>query len=358
MQPIPPSAAVVTSVHRWLAGSGTWRSAGQGATGAANLAFLLILVSGAYLWLPRSWRWAALRIKLVFQPGLPTAKARNFNWHHVFGVWALVPLLAIAFSGVVISYDWAGRLVFLAYGETPVSARQASPTRKTVGALRGPGRNFEEILTAARDAAPDYQRLALRLPDPTSATIEIVAGSGNGAQPTRQTTLLFAREDAALLVRRDGSWASPGQQARGFLRFLHTGEIYGLVGQMLAGLASLAAMFLVYTGLALAWRRLIPKRAPDRGSAPLPETPRRRSNCPSSIRSIPYAPKTMTHVHEPGLARFLWTILRAQSRTKSRSANLLLQLPKRDPTPGTPNASSAWMRRINRACDSSARLFR
>jgi uncharacterized iron-regulated membrane protein len=38
---------------------------------------------------------------------------------------------------------------------------------------------------------------------------------------------------------------------------VHTGEQYGIVGQTIALLASLAACFLVYTGLALAWRRLI-----------------------------------------------------------------------------------------------------
>jgi uncharacterized iron-regulated membrane protein len=48
-----------------------------------------------------------------------------------------------------------------------------------------------------------------------------------------------------------------GQQARTWFRFVHTGEQYGVVGQTIAGLASLAACFLVYTGLALAWRRLI-----------------------------------------------------------------------------------------------------
>jgi uncharacterized iron-regulated membrane protein len=50
---------------------------------------------------------------------------------------------------------------------------------------------------------------------------------------------------------------SPGQRARVWFRFAHTGEQYGIVGQTLAGLASLAACFLAYTGLALAWRRLI-----------------------------------------------------------------------------------------------------
>lgn len=41
------------------------------------------------------------------------------------------------------------------------------------------------------------------------------------------------------------------------MRFAHTGEYYGLAGQTLAGLASAGGAVLVYTGLALAWRRFV-----------------------------------------------------------------------------------------------------
>lgn len=57
-----------------------------------------------------------------------------------------------------------------------------------------------------------------------------------------------------------------GQRTRRWLRFIHTGEVYGIAGQTVAGLASLAASLLALTGLAMAWRRLI---APLRRSRPM-----------------------------------------------------------------------------------------
>jgi uncharacterized iron-regulated membrane protein len=39
------------------------------------------------------------------------------------------------------------------------------------------------------------------------------------------------------------------------LRFIHTGEVAGIPGQTIAGIASAGAAVLVYTGLALSWRR-------------------------------------------------------------------------------------------------------
>ena len=47
-----------------------------------------------------------------------------------------------------------------------------------------------------------------------------------------------------------------GQKVRGWLRFAHTGELGGLPGQMVAGVGCLGGVFLVYTGLSLAFRRL------------------------------------------------------------------------------------------------------
>jgi hypothetical protein len=46
-----------------------------------------------------------------------------------------------------------------------------------------------------------------------------------------------------------------GRRLRSFLRFAHTGEVAGIIGQTIAGLGSFGACFLVYTGLALVWRR-------------------------------------------------------------------------------------------------------
>jgi uncharacterized iron-regulated membrane protein len=49
---------------------------------------------------------------------------------------------------------------------------------------------------------------------------------------------------------------SLGQKVRGWLRFAHTGELGRLPGQLVAGLGCLGGVFLVYTGLSLAFRRL------------------------------------------------------------------------------------------------------
>ncbi|HVQ30246.1 MAG TPA: PepSY-associated TM helix domain-containing protein, partial [Vicinamibacteria bacterium] len=108
----------VTDWHRWLSTEGDNRALGKAVTGAANLIFLFIVMSGFYLWWPRSWTWRSLRAVTWFQGGLP-GKARDFNWHNVIGLWMAVPLFFVVLGGVVISYPWATALVYRLTGSPP-----------------------------------------------------------------------------------------------------------------------------------------------------------------------------------------------------------------------------------------------
>jgi len=257
--------STVTRLHRYLAMTGEARETGAAITGAANLAFLFILVSGFYLWWPKAWRWSFIKLNLFFRTRLPSTKARDYNWHHVFGIWALVPLLAVVISGVVISYPWAANLVTRAYGEAP-SAQRGPPAGNSNAADAGPElpalqqtAALEDMFQTARMADRRWRTITVALPtSPSDPSVEMTVDTGNGAQYDRKHLLTFDRRDGSLLTDVVvAQTQTPARRARIYLRFLHTGEVYGWWGQTLAGLASLAALFLVWTGLALAWRRLV-----------------------------------------------------------------------------------------------------
>jgi len=52
---------------------------------------------------------------------------------------------------------------------------------------------------------------------------------------------------------------SSGLRARVWIRFIHTGAGFGFWGKVVASLFTTASLVLIYTGFALAWRRLSPK---------------------------------------------------------------------------------------------------
>ena len=147
----------VENWHRWMGGDP--RSTRANLLDYANLLFLFITVSGLYLWLPAVWRWRTVRGLVLFQSRYINAKVRDFNWHHVFGAWMLVPLFIIALSGVVMSFPWANNAVYAAFGEQP--PQRGGPPREAVGralrqtSARGPasGRRQKPPPNASRQPA-------------------------------------------------------------------------------------------------------------------------------------------------------------------------------------------------------------
>lgn len=252
----------VERLHRWMGGD----SRGKAATliDIANLLFLFIVASGIYLWLPDVWRWRTLRSLLLFRTKYVNSKVRDFNWHHVFSVWALIPLFLIALSGVVMSYPWANGLVFATFGEMApqrgegAQRERGNDTGPEASASADPAASLQQLLDGAIAQEDNWQRVTL----PTQlrgerADVAVELKSSERRAPRR--TIQLSTADASVISAPPVQAAvqSPGQRARSWLRFVHTGEQYGFAGQTIAGLASLAACFLAYTGLALAWRRLI-----------------------------------------------------------------------------------------------------
>ncbi|AMY07138.1 putative iron-regulated membrane protein [Luteitalea pratensis] len=280
--------------HRWIALEDARRATGKAITGASNLIFLFIVLSGFYLWWPRAWTWTQFRQVLWFRRGLPS-KARDFNWHHVIGYWSLVPLAVIVWSGAVIGYPWASDLTFRMAGEAPPPrAGQGGPARAGEPSARGPGERSAQGLAPGAARAPgerpagsadrqpgesrtylplttlldraaaqstEWTILTARLPAPHDGVFQVTVDTGTGAQPQKKGTLQLDRATGETKKWEPFEAQSKGRQWRSWMRFAHTGEYYGLIGQTIACLVTAGSVVLAYTGLALTWRRLRAWRA-------------------------------------------------------------------------------------------------
>jgi uncharacterized iron-regulated membrane protein len=264
----------VTDWHRWLGVTGEGRATARAITGACNLAFLFLVVSGFYLWFPRAWNWRQFRAIVWFRGGL-RGKARDFNWHNAIGLWSAVPLFVVVLSGVVISYPWASDLVYRAAGETP-PARAVPP----VAGGRGGGReggprgnagesqppvtpvaNLDAAWMRAEQQVAGWRSISVRIPGAAAETAVFTIDRGTAGQPQKRGTLTVNTRTGEVVKWEPFAALSPGRRLRSYLRFGHTGEVAGLAGQTIAGLASLGGAVLVYTGLSLAIRRLWAWRA-------------------------------------------------------------------------------------------------
>jgi uncharacterized iron-regulated membrane protein len=271
----------VTDWHRWLAASGDARETGKAVTGACNAAFLFLSMSGVYLWWPKQWTWRHLRPVVAFQGGL-AGKARDFNWHNVIGLWCAPVIFFLTLTALMISYPAVGNAVYPqqppaapARGEAaPPSRRDAAPARGDAGRpasvargaqAGGEGRaeapmtpasfaGFDAAWTATRERMPSWTLAVLRVARP-GAPLTVSVTESSWRSPYGRSQLTFDTRKGEVVKWEafgDHPWR---RRARNAARWLHTGEILSWPGQLVAGLASLGGAFLVWTGLALAWRR-------------------------------------------------------------------------------------------------------
>ena len=222
----------VTEWHRWLGAKGDNRNVARAITGACNLGFLFMVVSGFYLWWPRNWNLKSLRNITWFRRGLPS-RVRDFNWHNTIGFWSAAPLFIIVLSGVVISYTWAGNLVYRIVGETPPAPRarikHPSPSNDQTFApaniLTPPSNERSNKSATGAASRCNYLQTHRR-----HFTFNI--DRGNGGQPQKRGQLVLDRATGEVVRWEPFSSNTRGRQLRSILRFAHTGEVVGLAGHM------------------------------------------------------------------------------------------------------------------------------
>lgn len=275
--------------HRWVgAQGGELRAQMKVLNGVANLIFLALVLSGLYLWWPRHWSLARLRATAWPQFRHRAGHVRDFNWHNSLGFWFAVPLAIIIATGAFFSFRWPGQYLDIALGSEQErvaaraerSAAQSTPTAPapsataaTVatpagnasreGAADAPPPNpvraddaaLAQYLAAAASAHPDWAQLTLTMPDAKASVARIAVAEGNTYRPDLRWTLDVDRTSAAVATSSGYEDLSTARKLRAWVRFGHTGEVFGIPGQLLATIASAVGVLLVWTGFALAWRR-------------------------------------------------------------------------------------------------------
>src|SRR6185295_1915214 len=142
-----------------------------------------------------------------------SGRARDFNWHNVFGVWMGVPLFIVVLTAVPMSYTWGTDLVYKLTGsEPPRSGEKGGIARK--GAARGaPGKNREspgepasaagmetrglnQLWDRAERQVAGWRSIALRLPESPRRPVVFTIDTGDGGQPQKRATLTLDRTTA------------------------------------------------------------------------------------------------------------------------------------------------------------------
>ena len=239
--------------HRYVALSGDGRPVGKAITGASNLLFLFLAISGIYIWFPRNLVWKAVRPVMWFKSGL-RGKARNFNWHNTIGFWTSLFLIVFTLTATVISYQWASNLLYTLTGnEVPQQQQQGGNSQQAEKPYEFPS-DINTAWTNAQTQSPTWRSISLRLPIEKGAAVFTIDEGVYWNLFGRSTLTVDANTGAVTKWEPYGEQNS-ARQLRSWFRFTHTGETGGIVGQIIGFIACVGGAFLVWTGFSLALRR-------------------------------------------------------------------------------------------------------
>jgi uncharacterized iron-regulated membrane protein len=127
---------------------------------------------------------------------------------------------------------------------------------------------LDQMWTRAESQVDGWKSILVRLPTSAGGPVVFTIDRGEAGQPQKRSTLTLNAATGEVIRWEPFSSLTPGRRLRSILRFAHTGEVLGLVGQTIAGVVSAGGAVLVYTGISLAIRRLWAAFAAgrDRGS--------------------------------------------------------------------------------------------
>jgi uncharacterized iron-regulated membrane protein len=293
---------LMTDWHRWLGTEGASRDIGRAVTGACNTAFVVMVVTGVYLWWPRRWTRQVLQAVMAPNFGL-RGKPRDWNWHNTAGFWSASLLICITLTGLVMSYQWANDLLYTLTGNIPPprppraaeGRPAAADNRRNEGSPRvtgspldgGAGRqsrsegravteqqgrtgeagsmpqraSLEALFAVAAQQAPHWRSMILRVPQRDATQFTVTLEEAKALHPYPRSILTLDAVTAAVVKWEPYASYNLGRTLRAWVRPVHTGEAGGVVGQMVAALTSAGGVVLVWTGLALAWRRFCARNA-------------------------------------------------------------------------------------------------
>ncbi len=156
------------------------------------------------------------------------------------------------------SYQWANNLLYALTGNEPPQQQQANQNQTAEQSFVLP-ENIGELWTRAENQSQNRKSISLRLPISNDAVFTI--DEGKYWNKFGRSTLTLNTQTGDISKWESYGEQNSGRQLRSWVRFTHTGETGGIIGQIIGFVACIGGAFLVWTGLSLALRRFCNRRA-------------------------------------------------------------------------------------------------
>ncbi len=239
-------------VRLWLP-----KGIGEQIVGVSILLFLIIIVSGIILWLPKKRKNLKQRIKFDWKE-TTRWKRKNFDLHTVLGFYVSSLAFIIAFTGCVMAYDWFYYIYYKSIGGEHTAFFEVPKNESLTINIDDKTYPMDKLIPLLKKQNPEAVSYELHYPEGKEHSIYVEVENTKGMhydadyrffdQKTLkeiEITALYSKykktklSDKLLLMNYD----------------IHIGAIGGVIGKIIAFLASLLMASLPVTGIFLWYGR-------------------------------------------------------------------------------------------------------
>lgn len=229
---------------------------GQPVLASATLMFLFLLCSGLILWWPKNKAAAKKRFSVKWSTSW---KRINYDLHNVFGFYMTWILIFIAFSGLVMGFQWFSKSAYwvTSGGKTLNMFEESFSDSTLVGTFKGKQPAVDLLWAQTMQRNPKFEgSIEVHVPDGPKASIEVALNPAPGTY--WQADYLYydqytLKEIPVKHVYGRFANASVADKLMRANYDIHVGAVAGLAGKIMAFSASLIAASLPITGF-LIWR--------------------------------------------------------------------------------------------------------
>jgi uncharacterized iron-regulated membrane protein len=227
---------------------------GQPIVASATLIFLVLLLSGLYLWFPRNKNATKQRFSFKWKDSTKW-KRKNYDLHNITGFYILLIALIFAITGLVWGFQWFAYSYYTVTGgeksliyEDPISIKKTVHTDKAL----------DKIWVLMQKEYPTAKSIEVHPPENDSTAIAANANPEAGTfwkTDYRYFDQYTLEEKEVKHIYGKYENANTADKLMRMNYDLHTGAVFGLAGKIFAFLISLLIATLPVSGFYIWWGR-------------------------------------------------------------------------------------------------------
>ncbi|SMG37782.1 PepSY-associated TM helix domain-containing protein [Arenibacter troitsensis] len=234
---------------------------GEQVVGASILVFMLIIISGIFLWVPKKRKNLKQRLQFEWKSGTRW-KRKNFDLHTIIGFYICSLALILAFTGSVMSYNWMKYVLYKSLGGDKEAAfiipENIGTPNQDEDVLP-----IDLLIPKLQAASPNAESFELHYPTGPEASIYVEVSNSSGLY--YDSDFRFFDQHTLEEIETPGIYGKyeNAKVADKILRMnydIHIGAIGGIAGKIIAFLVSLLTASLPVTGILLWYGRTYKKK--------------------------------------------------------------------------------------------------